>query len=811
MSNVASTIQARLRLGIPDKATVTFAGVLTLVYALAVGYFDFVDVYHRHFFENQYSVFYNVMRSLFAGYLFWIVYYTGYLAIALIRRSTGDLPLSLLERATAGFFVGAVIWTMAMLVLGYAHLYYRLVAVAVTVPIVAVSARHFAETFAQVRTRVRSFHRTAGLFDRVAVGTMFGLCVAFGLLLLAVKGLFPAGGHDYYTHYFYFYSTVVDHHSIWPNEVWYHYYYSKAMGLFFLGMLLTDPLAPSLVTFCFAVAAATCLFSMVRSVRPATLWPWAAVILYFALYIPTFGTGVYQANGGWGDFQKPHEVNAAFLVAILWASTRFLAAQDDARRIWWWCCALCLFAIAFVLTISSAIAGLFVLLMMFYLMARGKRDDARAFFQLGVVAAGGLATVLLLNYATTGMPLDVGINFFWPILDLRRLNDWGVILEVTAAAYKRTDGWSHHMPLFSADTALFINNVIRSDLLLGLFACTAAGAIASIIGRLAVLGRSGWRDAQARPGDFAAAFVPVLLFILASGIFAATAGVSEAVSFVRYASFTLPVLIAAAMLTWQLITLPVGTGVRGRPVVQHVVVAVVTIASLVHAYGYDGPTNPPERHDRLAKIIPDALRFVGGRFSIYDGYKNQAGWPARMPWGAVHPGMLGVWKEIGPGPRIWSLYVWSYCMLPDCHVDGFGHFRLSPRAPEVYWGAPDQARDVLRSAGLDYVFVSWDMQVRDPLPCTTLFSPDHIADYLGVRWTDGTSTLLTWLGPGVARLSPEWIAKYRAHAGDAISYARCDDSSLWAGGRKVHEQVMQGKRWGAEVALPWGPSAKSPW
>jgi hypothetical protein len=150
-------------------------------------------------------------------------------------------------------------------------------------------------------------------------------------------------------------------------------------------------------------------------------------------------------------------------------------------------------------------------------------------------------------------------------------------------------------------------------------------------------------------------------------------------------------------------------------------------------------------------------------------------------------------------------------MLPDCHVDGFGHFRLSPRAPEVYWGAPDRARDVLRSAGLDYVFVSWDMQVRDPLPCTTLFSPDHIADYLGVRWTDGTSTLLTWLGPGVARLSPEWIAKYRAHAGDAISYARCDDSSLWAGGRKVHEQVMQGKRWGAEVALPWSPSAKSPW
>jgi len=41
-----------------------------------------------------------------------------------------------------------------------------------------------------------------------------------------------------------------------------------------------------------------------------------------------------------------------------------------------------------------------------------------------------------------------------------------------------------------------------------------------------------------------------------------------------------------------------------------------------------------------------------------------------------------------------------------------------------------------------------------------LFAPDNIAKYLGLRWTDGTTNLLTWLGPDITPLSPDWLATY---------------------------------------------------
>ena len=145
-----------------------------------------------------------------------------------------------------------------------------------------------------------------------------------GAALLLVKGLYPQGGHDYYQHYSQFYAAVIDSHSIWPNLFWYEYYYSKGMGVTFLGMLLTDALAPSLVAYCFVVATALALYALVRDFCSHTLWPWLAVVLYLALNVHTLGTGVYAANGGWGHFQKPHELNSPLMFAVLWMSVNMV-------------------------------------------------------------------------------------------------------------------------------------------------------------------------------------------------------------------------------------------------------------------------------------------------------------------------------------------------------------------------------------------------------------------------------------------------------------------------------------------------------
>jgi hypothetical protein len=77
------------------------------------------------------------------------------------------------------------------------------------------------------------------------------------------------------------------------------------------------------------------------------------------------------------------------------------------------------------------------------------------------------------------------------------------------------------------------------------------------------------------------------------------------------------------------------------------------------------------------------------------------------------------------------------------------------------FGTPAQARDALRSANVNYFLFSRENQITDPLPLSPMFRPDDIAKHLGIRWTDGTTTLLTWLGPGVQPLDQAWLADYR--------------------------------------------------
>jgi hypothetical protein len=230
--------------------------LFTAVYIGIIAYFSRVDVYHLHFFEPHYSLFYALFRTAFAFYLFWMAACSG-LAVFWLIGAHGSIQGA--PKYAAGFFAGAAAWTLLMLLLGYLGLYTRTIAFLVTVPVVAASSRHFHQTMRVLFAYLRKLRRR-----NIAIFALATIAIVFGLLLMMVKGLYPAGGHDYFTHYHYYLLSVLKHQDLWPNEVWYHYYYDKAMGLFFLAMLLTDPLAPSLATACFVAATGIALFDLVR-------------------------------------------------------------------------------------------------------------------------------------------------------------------------------------------------------------------------------------------------------------------------------------------------------------------------------------------------------------------------------------------------------------------------------------------------------------------------------------------------------------------------------------------------------------------
>jgi hypothetical protein len=767
------------------------AVLLTAPYLLVVAYFAEIDVYHRHFFEPSRS--YNLLRVVFAGYLFWLVYFSGRLCLlAFYRNARG---VSRPERVALGFFVGAALWTLLMLPLGYLGWYTRPVALVVTAPIIAGSSGHLIEALHAVSESWKS--RSGGAGDVRVI--LAALALMFAFLLLLVKGLYPAGGHDYFTHYFYYYNAVIDSHNIWPNEVWYHYYYSKAMGLFFLSMLLTDPLAPSLVSFCFAFATAIALFAFVDRCNPGKIWPWIAVVLYFAFYIFTPSQGAYLLNGGWGDFQKTHEISAAFLFAILWMSARLFSDTGPTARLWWAASAACVAALAFVTALSAILAGMFFGLMGGAAALTGDWRKGFAFFGLGMVASLALMAVLILNYATTGLPLDNGTEFFWPLVDLRKLQAWGVLPDVVLLMAGRVSAARDALALTGVEWRDFFLRTFRLEILDRLLIFTG---VMLILWTLLHVGRKRFKrtgqDPWLTPADPALVKSAGLQLGVAAALILTTlcamiaVGGTQPVSFLRFSSFVLPLMLAMLGAAWQLMTVAVP---RSR-LMQRAGDIVLSVVIFALAALFAGTTYMSFYYASAGSAVAHAAAFAGGSASIYDSYKHQPGWAGREPDGAIRPWALAVWKQLGPGARFWTFANHTYCMVPGCRPEAAYSFRMSPRSLDIWFGAPDEARSLLRQEGLNYFLVEMDDRLSDPLLCSALFSPDRIANDLGMKWTDGDHTLLTWLDQGAAPLEPAWIARYR----EKVMEAPCSSMPIF---QNLARELAAHPQWGADIRNPW--------
>jgi hypothetical protein len=732
-------------------------------YAALLAWFKLVDVYHAHFASRGLIVAtYNVFRILFIFYLFWIVYAAGALALRWFDKSS---ELKSVERLVLGFFAGTGLWHIVLLALGYLNLYTVPVAIAITAPFVALSYPNARDALCLCLKHVSRW-RDLRSEQRITVG---GICIAAALLLV-IKGLYPGGGHDYYTHYFYYYQSVIKHGGIWPNEVWYHYYYSKGLGLDFLGMLLTDPLAPQLVTSCFMAVAAAAFYLVVRDIAPATNWPTAGVFLFVGFY-------VFTPN--WGEFEKQHEFNTALIVGIIWATQRaFHAERRSARQ----------FVVAGGLGIATAIIintqiGAFyaVVFGIVALVLATFRDFRPATLSAGLSAWAGVVALLflVLNYVTTGLAIDQPVTRFWPWADVEKLYTLGT-LPMILNLYMGTKALiAQQFPLLSRNSYKLVVETLRLDLLYPLVGLAALTAF------LAIRGRKSERAPV--DGNAAAKYTLIITAacLLTSVAIALTIGRAQPISYHRYSTFAVPVIILASVALWHCVALRPDTVVfrlqtRWTPLaVAGLCLLVVVADTRLHRH-LDAPANP--------------LRFAGGALSIDEAYTRPPVLSLQLPWGAIYPGSRGAYAIVGPGNPIWTMHIHSYCMLPDCIMEAFISFNMTKRWDRIMLGSPEEAREILQAAGINYFLFSSELTIADPIPRSRLFSPDNIANNLALRWTDGTTSLLTWPGPDTRPLDERWLAKYRKSVGDLHSFSDSYVDTL----RSIYERFYA-------MPHPWKP------
>jgi hypothetical protein len=201
----------------------------------------------------------------------------------------------------------------------------------------------------------------------------------------------------------------------------------------------------------------------------------------------------------------------------------------------------------------------------------------------------------------------------------------------------------------------------------------------------------------------------------------------------------------------------------------------------------------------------DASRFAVGWYSIDKAYTTQKGFPSRAPYGGIYPGARGAYEAVGPHVPILSLNILSYCMLPDCRVESWPSFATSPDWDRLMFGSPEEGRAALQSAGLNYVLFSTDLVLNsDPLLLSPLLAPDNIARYFGIRWTDGTSSLLTWLGPGITPLDDAWLMRYRRAIADSGALQSFPLESF----RAIYARLRATPHPWHSFAVPWSIPAR---
>ena len=723
-------------------------------YGALIGWFAWSDFYAAHFFDRGAPVvFYNLSRVLFIGAIAWLIYAPGIGVLLLAGGGAAIRSLSPGERYALGFFTGAGVWHVALFGIGLAGGDTYVVAACLTLTVAALSAPHLLACITEAaETLPRVFCLSTEAGRRNAIG--LAIFTAVAIMFVAVKGLYPGGGHDYYTHYFYYDIAVIKTGSIMPNEVWYHFYYSKGAGLYFLGMLLTDPLAPQLVGAAFIAAGALLVTLILDGVARGTVLPWVGATLYLAFLVFTPGQRDLTGPGGWGELEKIHEIAGATFFALIWISTHFAETDPDRRRLWLTGSAAAITATVLLTTVMAVLIEGFLGLLLIWGMATRQRALAVAAMYGGLGAGIVAIAVLAINYWATGIPLDQGIAYFWPIVDLDKVARWGVLSEVLWQHYGMSKLSHQEVPLFSYASLRLFYIYLRLDIWWPVGALGLAGLLWAIV--------SGhWRD-RLRDPAYRATWLSALAFVGSFDVIAIGlgAGREQLVSFYRFSSLAYgPILCGVLLLC---VTFPPRS--RIWTALWSLFLAGIVISGVLGKHG-------KLLANGVAESTKDAMAFVSGRFSIREAY-GHPGWQGRLPWGAVYPAMEQVWNIVGRGTPVYSLHLHSYCMLPDCHVVSWHNTRTIPDFDVVLFGTPEEAIAAIKRTGINYFFYSTELGgpnfgISSPIILSPIFAPDAISTYFGVKWSDGTSYLLTWRDQSEKPLDAAFLDIYRRQTEEA--------------------------------------------
>lgn len=709
------------------------AGAAFLILAAA---FNSLDLYRNLFYSSDQfdHVSYNAARLLFALFLVGIEFALGQAPLAALRKRGAGLLLAPEEEIAISILCGSAILRVGMLLLGFAGLYFWWLTAIGGALALFFGWPRFAllwRSFAAARYEAL---RKSNWFERVAfVGLFVALFVAVSEVV-AEKLILPNGPNgtgDFYTHYFPYMQQVVANHNIWPNDVWYHFFISKALGDGFFAVLGTDPLgvqvascsmffAALLIMFCFVQRATNDQFvALAATAAAATGFIWTAE--------GTIGFGY------WGDFPKEHVITATLFFGCIWASwrARFVAAGDVMS--WAVLLAIAFCGLILVRVQFAAIVLVFLAAMWAWGALSRRRELALAYAaQIGAVVIT-TAVVLGLNYAVMGVSEVTPFRLFWAFADQQRFAHWvSPFLMLLLQLGSSQQMGSLTLPDLHAFPLLTLFGVVlrldRAAPFMGPWGVTFVIVLG--IAALALVRRTA-----PKPGTLLSAAVALLLMLgTASLAFFAN---NQVASLYRLYMFCMFPVIALAALPFA--TARAALNGRGAAAL-----AVVLAVQLLFAV-------PRE----IGKVqVQDLVqRFSAGQVSLARALASE---------GALWPQGLAMSRAAGAGTPIWNSQIGYYCAAPECNFETFFSFSMGPEWATIMFEPAAVAQAALQRMGLNYFVLDTNAIWFDTLPYSPLFAPAEIKRRFGLAWSGGGAYLLTWRSASTKPIPEEFFRDYAA-------------------------------------------------
>ena len=670
-----------------------------------------IDVSWVHYRDTGLTVIvYTAGRLILVFYLFTLCLASGALALRRPLRNLSDIIYS--------FFLGGTLYAIVFTVAGFLGLLKLWVALVLTVPVL-----YFVPPLigSMARSGVEKIKKTASAWDSLQWGTHFMLgwfLVLAGGFLLFSNGLYPGPTqNDEWEHYLHYFRKVLETGSVGPNEIWYHFYVSKAAGLVFMSGLFSDFFSEQLVSVCFAVITCLIVFDLLRLLIKESFWAMAGALIYIALYD--------------GSFLRHHVALAGYIAFFAWASIRFLENPEAHRRAFKTVLPVSAFYIGFYIPPAAGLIVLFFGFLAFAVLGVKKiRRHFPSLFMMSLTTGLGILAVLWVNYSYTGLAEMVPMRAFWKMADLKKFEAlFGTVgadffLEEQSSVGS-TGPQSQGLPLylrydwFEKTFRVVFFQFSHLRILLILLAVFLVWKLLHK-DRFRGLGRH----------------IPWLLAF--GAIFMAGILMSQ-MAYIASTYRLFAFIIFFSTVTWMVVVKKVTDAFAAEPVKRYLSAALCLILS-VSAMAQTAQATGTTRAKSIASYMVGRLSFEGvtaeadTHFSI----------PASLKL------FTQLRDKIGPTTRVLCL---SYVPSPGYLIPGVGivsepSYSFGSHHREILEGTPERAREILQKLNINYFIVTRrSVYLPSTLILSKLFQAKNMGKMFQVVSTDNDNYVLTWRDP----------------------------------------------------------------